>query len=209
MKLPLWVMIWILAIESVFVLALIPGEWTTAVVEKESELMLSRLGREEHRHVYQTATRWYNDTWVENGFYEAVYHHLVPTPEQINASSGMQGLGNTWFTWVGERLNAISMSYYHTLMRFALLMTWAPYFLILLLPSLYDGFASWHIKRTNFDFASPVVHRYSVAILLYLSTAIIALFITPIVIEPLLVPGFMIVFCVFIGQIVGHLNKRV
>lgn len=209
MKQPLWLAIWIIAIEAIVVTVLIPGDWTVRVINEESQLLEKRLGTEEKNWVHDRARNWFNAQIIDSGIYQACLDHLVPTEEQRARSSGMEEMGSNWFVWAEGRLQAIANAYYHILSRFALLMTWAPYFLVLLIPAMFDGITTWRIKRTNFDYASPLLHQMSTLGLGYITVGMIGLFLAPVVIEPHLIPAAIMVTCVMFGLMLGNAQKRI
>lgn len=208
MKQPLWLAIWMVVIEAIIVTVLIPGDWTERVIEQESELLEMRLGTEEHRWVHDKARAWFNSSLIDSGYYQAALNHIVPTDEEKSRSKGMEEMGGAWFKWAEGRLQAMANAYYHILARFALFLTWAPYFLILLVPAVYDGITTWRIKRTNFAYASPLLHQYSTMGIAYVFIALVALFLAPIVLDPTLIPAAIMVICVMAGLMIGNLQKR-
>ncbi|ENX5681582.1 DUF4400 domain-containing protein [Salmonella enterica] len=81
--------------------------------------------------------------------------------------------------------------------------------LILFVPAVYDGMMTWRIKRTNFDYASPVLHRYSVRGTMYLMAGLFIAFFIPIALDPVVIPMTMMTCCVLVGLTFGNLQKRV
>ena len=206
---PIWLLVWVIALESIIITVLLPGNWTASVIEQESELLEIRLGPEESRWVHEKARSWYNSSLIETGVYSAAYNHLMPSIEERRKSVGMKDMGSNWFEWVGGRLQSTANAYYHILSRFALLLPWAPYFIILLAPAIYDGIASWKIKRTNFAYTSPLLHQYSTNSIIYVLIGLVALFLAPIVLDPTIIPASIMVICVMAGLMIGNLQKRV
>mgnify|MGYP002634314949 CR=1 FL=1 len=209
MKHPFWIMLWVIAVESIVVTILLPGNWTQRVIEQESELLALRLGPEESRWVHDKARNWYNHSLIDSGFYTAVHNHLIPTEQQKTRSTGMQKMGSSWFTWVENRVQSAANAYYHVLTRFALFITWSPYFLILLIPAVFDGVTTWRIKRTNFAYASPLLHRLSGTVIVYVVIGLVALFLAPIVLDPTVIPGAIMITCVMAGLLFGNMQKRI
>jgi hypothetical protein len=202
-------MLWVVALESIIITVLLPGNWTTRVIEQEAELLAHRLGAEESRWVHDKARNWYNSSLIENGFYSAVHNHLIPTEQQKTRSTGMRKMGSSWFSWVEARVQSAANAYYHVLTRFALFMTWSPYFLILLIPAVFDGLMTWRIKRTNFAYASPLLHRLSGTIIVYVFIGLVALFLAPIVLDPIVIPASIMISCVMAGLLLGNMQKRI
>ncbi|MBX2807145.1 MAG: DUF4400 domain-containing protein [Cellvibrionaceae bacterium] len=209
MNTPLWLAMWIIAIEAIIVTTLVPGDWTAKVIAEESALLETRLGSQEHRWVHGKARHWFNISLIDSGIYGAVRNHILPTAAQKNTSVGMQNMASPWFNWVDQRLQATVNSYYHILARFALLYTWTPYFLILLVPAVFDGFITWRIKRTNFDYPSPLLHQYSTLGIGYVLIVLVALFLAPIVLDPIVIPAAIMLICVMAGLMIGNLQKRI
>jgi len=84
-----------------------------------------------------------------------------------------------------------------------------PYICILLIPAIYDGFMSWQVKRTNFDYVSPILHRYGTRGLLYVIGTLLIAFFSPIVLNPIIIPISMMVCCMLIGVVLSNFQKRI
>ncbi|MFC6674118.1 DUF4400 domain-containing protein [Marinobacterium aestuariivivens] len=209
MKKPLWLVVWLLVIELVVILLLVPGDWTDKAIEKESRFVESNLGSGARYWIRRKADDWYHLTMIDSGFYEGMYFTLIPTEHERARSRGMQNMGSWWFQWVEGRMEALANVVYQFFTRSALFLLWAPYMLILLAPALYDGAMTWKIKRTNFDYASPVIHRYSIRLTTYLILGLGIAFFAPIALNPVIIPVVMMVCCVLIGLTMGNLQKRV
>ncbi|HBD1828762.1 TPA: DUF4400 domain-containing protein, partial [Escherichia coli] len=168
MKKPWLLVAWLLVIELLAILLLIPGDWTDRAIKRESELVEQSLGVEARDWIQNKASTWFRSSVIDSGFYEGMYQTLIPSEEERQKSKGMQDMGKGWFVWVKGRMEAFVNVIYQFYTRLALLAAWAPYMLILFVPAVYDGMMTWRIKRTNFDYASPVLHRYSVRGTMYL-----------------------------------------
>lgn len=208
MKAPFWVIFWILALELVIVTVLIPGNWTEKIIIKEQELLKGKIEHKAYSEIQKKAEGWWQRSLVDNGFYEAVYNHLIPNDAQRLRSRGFEEFGEGWFSWVKKRLEALSSAYYHILSRFAVLTEWAPYFLFILFPAVIDGLLTWKIKRTNFQYISPTIHHFTSFGLLYLCLLLIGLFIAPVVLDPGIIPVAIISTCLMVGLMIGNMQKR-
>lgn len=209
MKTPFWLIAWLLVAELFIILVFVPGHWTERVIEKESALIEKHLGARTVEWIDDRALNWYNAAMWESGVYRTLHTLLIPTPEERESSRGMQNLGNTVFPWVEDRLASLMHVVYQVFARIALLAVWAPYMLILLVPALWDGVMSWKIKRTNFDYASPVLHRYGVRGVFLVSQCLLLAFFAPLALNPLIIPVVMMAACVMMGLALGNLQKRV
>lgn len=209
MNKPLWLVAWLLVIEILVILLLIPGDWVDKTIQRESELMEKNLGYETRQWINNTAGGWYQTSILDSGFYDAMYHTLIPTEEERKKSKGMENMGQRWFVWVEGRIEAFTNVIYQFYVRLALLFSWIPYLFILFIPSVYDGLMSWKIKRTNFDYASPVIHRYSIQGIFLLSIGLFIIFFAPIALNPIIIPIVMMLCCVLLGLAFSNLQKRV
>lgn len=178
------------------------------VVDKEYKTLESQMGVEDAEWVHQKAIKIHQSTLFDSGLYDAIYNFLIPTREQ-QIQSGAPGMGAVWFNYAKSRLETLSLAYYHMLTRYALLMTWLPYFLILLVPATYDGYATWSIKKTNYSYTSPLVHRYSTVGIFASSVILIGLFIAPVVIQPVIIPIVIMLICILVGLMMGNVQKRI
>ena len=209
MKKPLSGLILLLVFEALVIAVLVPGNWTAQVIEREGRLLEERLGKEEHKWVHDKARGWFNASLIDNGLYNATRRHLVPSKQQVADSKGLQNMGNIWFPWVDGRLQAFSNILYHCYSRFALLLTWLPYILIIFIPSIFDGLMTWKIKRNNFEYTSPIIHRYSSHGIIFLAITVVGMFIAPVVLEPLIIPFSIMLVAVLAGLVVGNMQKRI
>ncbi len=69
---------------------------------------------------------------------------------------------------------------------------------------------TWKIKKTTFDFSSPIIHRYSMIIL---GSGVILLFMglfAPLAIPPMVVlPSLIIGLALMAGLALSHLQKKI
>lgn len=201
--------LWLVMIQLAVLLVLIPSDLTQRAIEKETQYVQRSLGLHSQKWINDKAANWYQTSLIDSGVYESVYNHLIPTQAQKDASRGMEKMGGLWFDWVEGRLEAFGVIIYQFYTRLALLLMWLPYMLVLLIPALYDGAMTRKVKLTNFDYASPVVHRYSIRSVWVIATGMSVLFLAPIAIDPIYIPVALMVSCVLMGLAVGNLQKRI
>ncbi|MGP9797050.1 DUF4400 domain-containing protein [Halomonas sp. 86] len=209
MKTPFWLIAWLLFAEIFIILVFVPGHWTERVIEKEAAMVESQLGPATVEWIDRKALSWYNAAMWDTGIYRTLHTLLVPTPEERDASRGMEGIGGKIFPWVEDRLASMMHVVYQVFARVALLMVWAPYMLILLVPALWDGYMTWKIKRTNFDYASPVWHRYGIRGVFFVIQCLFITFIAPIALNPIVIPVAMMAVCIMLGLAAANLQKRI
>lgn len=196
-------------IQIVVVLSLIPGDLPRKAVIKELEMVHHSLGAETQVWVSDHAERWYQEYMLDSGVYESVYYHLIPTEAEKAKSRGMENMGEFWFNWLEGRLKVIALMIYHFMVRFAILMIWSPYMLLLLIPALYGGVMDRKIKQSNFDYSSPIIHRYAVRFTGWIILLSILLMLAPIAIPPLYMAFTMMLLSILIGMAIGNTQKRI
>lgn len=204
-----WLLCLALMLEIIIISVLVPGDWTGRVINKEKQMIQNQLGAEISHWIGQTSHHWYRSWIVDTQMEQSMRDFFIPTEEQRLRSKGMESMGGFWFVWVEDRIQAFFDVLYQVLTRFALLMVWLPFVLILLLPALWDGLMTWNIKKTTFDFSSPIIHRYS---MLALSTGgillVMGLF-APLAIPPGVLPSMIIGLALMAGLALSHLQKKI
>lgn len=101
MKKPWLLVAWLLVIELLAILLLIPGDWTDRAIKRESVLVEQSLGVEARDWIQNKASTWFRSSVIDSGFYEGMYQTLIPSEEERQKSKGMQDMGKGWF--VGQR----------------------------------------------------------------------------------------------------------
>ena len=209
MSKPWYLVAWLLVIELAIVLILVPGDLTSRAIEKEAVDIKQSLGQQSQEWVHDKAERWYQSTMMDSGFYAGMHRTFIPTKEEKMKSKGLENFGSHWFTFIEGRIESFTKVVYQFYTRIALFTLWMPYILVLLVPAIFDGLMTWKIKRTNFDYASPVIHRYSTRAVSYIVIGAIVLSFVPIAITPMLMPLLMMLWSVFAGLMIGNFQKRV
>lgn len=209
MKSPWILTAWLLVIELGVILLLVPGTWTERAIARESALVEQWLGVQTRDWIEDRADGWFQASIIDSGFYASAHHTLIPTEEEKAASRGMRDMGAAWFVWIEGRLDALVSLVRQFYARVAMVLVWAPYLLILFVPAAYDGVMTRRIKRTNFDYASPVLHRYSLRGIALVAIGLFIAFSAPFALNPLIIPVAMMVCCVLIGLALSNLQKRI
>ncbi len=209
MKLPLWLCAWLLTAECVMILVFIPGRWTDRAIQQESALIKQHFGTQGYLWIETQASKWFRASMIDSGIYAGVRHAFLPDKAQHKRSKGIENFARPWFTWIEGRIKALMNVIYQFYVRLALLLAWLPYMLILLIPATLDGWLAWKIKRTNFDYVSPVIHRYSLQCLMFLLMGLGLIFLLPLTINPMIIPAAMMIACVLLGWVLGNWQKRI
>ncbi|MDM1717347.1 DUF4400 domain-containing protein [Thiopseudomonas alkaliphila] len=188
-----------------------PFGWASKAMEQEKVYIERHLGHDGSRAIFREATRWHKKVLIDSGVYAAAVDTLIPTARQKERSKGIENMGTTegWFRWVKRRIDTVSKVIHHTFMRISLLKLWSPYILIFLVPAAYDGLMTWKVKRTNFSYVSPVLHRYGIRGIGLLFIVFLLMFFAPIAVDPIFIPFALIIACLLFGMALGNMQKRI
>lgn len=209
MKHRFWMLALLFAIELCVIMLLVPGQWTEQVIESEANLTKRSLGQSSVVWIHDKASLWYTHLVENTDILGAMHRFLIPSEEQRLASTGIEDMGSGFFVWWDNRIEALGYLIYQVLVRFALLLMWLPYIAALAIPAVFDGWMTWKIKRTNFDYASPIVHRYSTRGITTAIFGLLVVFFLPIAIDPIIVPVVLMLIAVLLGLSAGNLQKRI
>ncbi|WP_427501710.1 DUF4400 domain-containing protein (plasmid) [Methylomonas sp. MED-D] len=153
----------ILWIAEVFLVAvLVSDRWLTDMQDTEDRMIVEYLGADHDRRIREEATSVFNALLVQTGIQQNVYHFFIPTTAEREKSVGFEHFGQTdYFPFVQSKLDVLFGTFYQSLRRLFLLLSWWPFLIASVIPSAVDGLIQRKIKQSNFDYSSPLAHRYS------------------------------------------------
>jgi len=100
-------------------------------------------------------------------------------------------------------------SVYQTLRRLFLLLAWWPFLLVAVVPFSVDGMVQRQIKRSNFDYSSPLAHRYSLYAILGTVYLLLVGLTLPFAVPPQTIPIALALVSVAMNVYLAHTQKRV
>ena len=98
---------------------------------------------------------------------------------------------------------------YQMIKRFIMAWVWWPFLAVILVPFAIDGLIRRKISQTNFDYPSPLAHRYSLYVML---GAVYLLFMgltLPIPVPPQAVPVEIFMVDLALNVVLANTQKRV
>lgn len=173
-------------------------------------MLVAYFGVEKEAEIRQTAQQYFGKLFIRTGIRESVYHYFIPTERERQMSVGFEDVGrHDLFPFIKSRLDVLWDTAYQMIKRFVIACLWLPFLVITAFPFAFDGLIRRKISQTNFDYPSPMVHRYS----LYTIFAIVYLLFMgltlPFPIPPQAIPfGFFIV-AYAINLLLANTQKRV
>lgn len=202
--------LWFLFIEIIMVAILVPSSWTEDTIRSENLWVKERMGHESAVWIEAMAARWYNRAIVESGFLNAAHRHLLPSEEEKKRSRGLEHLGEkVYFPYIEARLKVFFYAVYQLFARFALLIAWLPFLLIVALPAVMDGMWSRRIRRLTFAYNSPLVHSYAAAIAMHCVIVLLLSLFAPVPLPPEFFPIILSTMVLAVAFMSAHAPKRI
>jgi len=201
-------MIWLL--EAVLVAALVSDDWLKTVQQAEDAMTVAYLGKEKDAEVRDTAKRWFDRLFIKTGAKETVYRYFIPSEQERQHSLGFENVGrDSLFPFIAERIRVIWEGIYQAMRRFFLMLSWWPFLLSALMPFVSDGLARRKVKQSNFDYSSPLAHRYSFFALLGVLYLLLVGLTFPFPVPPQTIPVACVAIAVTVNVYLAHTQKRV
>lgn len=201
-------MLWLL--EIFFVAALVSDDWLRSVQRTEDAMIVRFLGEAKDAELRRTAQNWFDRLFVRTGARESVYRYFIPSEKERQSSVGFQDVGrDNLFPFIAGRIQVIWDSVYQTLRRFVLLLAWWPFLLAAVVPFAVDGLARRRIKQSNFDYSSPLAHRYSLFAIFGILYLLLVGLTFPFPVPPQVMPIAGVAIALALNVYLAHTQKRI
>ncbi|KNH45267.1 MULTISPECIES: DUF4400 domain-containing protein [Pseudomonas] len=205
----LWATLVFICIEILLIVCIVPNEFIDMAILKEQDWGEVLMGKNQHDGLINKTNQLYSKINLETGLNQTVQSFFVPTAEEREKSKAWEGLGRVWFSFIGNRGEALTKVMYHIYYRFLLLLMWLPYMAVILVPSVLGGYMSWNIKRYTFRHSSPFLNTYSSKIIAFIIASLCVSFIAPVPIPPMIIPVVIITLLpIACSLLIGNLPKR-
>jgi hypothetical protein len=168
------------------------------------------LGAAKDAEIRRRADRAFENLFVRTGIRETVRHYFIPTEAERLGSRGFEDVGRDgFFPFLAGRLQVLWESVYQTLRRFYRLLAWWPFLVAALLPWALDGLVRRKIKQSNFDYSSPLAHRYALYVILGTAYGLLVGLTLPFAVPPEVIPVALAVAAGAGNVYLAHTQKRV
>ncbi|WP_445366600.1 DUF4400 domain-containing protein [Methylomonas sp. BW4-1] len=158
-------MIWLL--EVILVASFVSDRWTREIQVTEDRMLIAYFGVNKELEIRYTAQEWFDDLFVRTGIRQSVYRYFIPTERERQMSKGFEDVGrHDLFPFIQSRLDVLWDTVYQMIKRFVMVCAWLPFLAVAVLPFAIDGLIRRKVSQTNFDYPSPMAHRYSIYIML-------------------------------------------
>lgn len=201
-------MIWLL--EVILVASFVSDRWTREIQATEDRMLIAYFGVEKESEIRQTSQMWFDQLFVRTGIRDSVYRYFIPTERERQMSKGFEDVGrHDLFPFIQSRLDVLWDTVYQMIKRLVIACVWLPFLAIALLPFAIDGLVRRKVSQTNFDYPSPMAHRYSLYVVfgaLYLLLMGLTL---PLPIPPRSLPVGIFIMAWAINILLANTQKRV
>ena len=199
----------ILILELALLTVFSSADYVLRVMAVEGVNIEDTLGTETLREIDRGASESFNALFVDSGAYAGVWHTFIPTPDERNASEGIENLASGLFAWMDDRLTVIMVLAFQVLERLQLMKMWLPFSFVLLAGACYTGLTLRRIKQGNFAYASPTVHRMALRIIIFMLTLLPLFLMLPMPVSPYVYPALYAVTAFLIQAILANIAKRI
>lgn len=182
----------------------------TQSMRKEQAEIADVVGLDVAARIRARGQGWYERMLVDTGVVDNVFKMYVITDEQRESEKIIRSRAtDLFFAWWEDRVRLTFTIFYQAMVRAAYAVYWLPFGLALALPWLVDGMVQRKIKQTNFDYSSPVRHRYSLYLIEAAALSIFFLFFAPMPLPAWYVPATYVLCAGAVGFIAANTQKVV
>ena len=201
-------MIWLL--EVILVASFVSDRWTREIQATEDRMLIAYFGVEKEAEIRHTAQHWFDQLFVQTGMRESIYSYFIPTERERKMSKGFEDVGrNDLFPFIQSRLDVLWDTVYQMIKRFIMACAWLPFLAVTILPFAIDGLIRRKVSQTNFDYPSPMAHRYSIYIMLGALYLLLMGLTLPFPLPPQSIPIGSFIFAWAINTLLANTQKRV
>jgi len=201
-------LIWLL--EIILVASFVSDRWTREIQAAEDQMLIAYFGVEKDTEIRQTSQQWFDRLFVKTGIRESIYRYFIPTERERQLSKGFEEVGrHDLFPFIQSRLDVLMDTLYQMIKRFIMTWVWWPFLAVTLIPFALDGLIRRKVSQTNFDYPSPLAHRYSLYLIL---GAVYLLFMgltLPFPVPPQSIPIGIFVVAFALNVLLANTQKRV
>lgn len=201
MKSPFFTLVLALILNATLVLFLVPVTWLQSTVNKESKALVDYIPQS---GVLESTNSRFTGYIIDSGLLSSLQDHFLPVQvEQVERIGD-----NVYVPYMANRLEAFQYFSYQVILRLSAILEWLPYVVFMLFPAIYDAFNVWEIKKTNFDFNSPIIHWISMTTAEWTTGLMLLLICLPFALSPLVIPIYLFIMCMVITFALSHTQKR-
>jgi hypothetical protein len=201
-------MIWLL--EVILVASFVSDRWAREIQATEDRMLIAYFGVEKESEIRQTAQQWFDQLFVRTGMRVCVYRYFIPTEHERQMSKGFEDVGrHDLFPFIQSRLDVLWDTVYQMIKRLVIACVWIPFLAVAVIPFMIDGLIRRKISQTNFDYPSPMAHRYSLYVILAALYLLLMGLTLPFPVPPQSLPIGVFIVVLALNIFLANTQKRV
>ena len=201
-------LIWLL--EIILVASFVSDRWTREIQAAEDQMLIAYFGVEKDTEIRKTSQQWFDRLFVKTGIRESIYRYFIPTERERQLSKGFEEVGrHDLFPFIQSRLDVLMDTLYQMIKRFIMAWVWLPFLAVTLIPFALDGLIRRKVSQTNFDYPSPLAHRYSLYVILGALYLLFMGLTLPFPVPPQSIPIGIFVVAFALNVLLANTQKRV
>jgi len=201
-------LIWLM--EIVLVAGFVSDQWAMEIQSVEDKMLFDYFGPKKDAEIRKKSQDWFDHLFVKTGIRSSVYHYFIPTERERQMSVGFEDVGrHDLFPFIESRLNVLWDTFYQMIKRFIMACVWLPFLAVALVPFIVDGVIRRKISQTNFDYPSPMAHRYSLYAILGAFYLVFMGLTLPFPVPPQSIPVGVFIVAYAVNVMLANTQKRV
>ncbi|MFZ2452355.1 MAG: DUF4400 domain-containing protein [Methylovulum miyakonense] len=201
-------LVWLL--EIILVAGFVSDDWARNIQAIEDNSLIAYFGVEKEAEIRQTSQQWFDRLFVNTGIRESVYRYFIPTEHERQLSKGFEEVGrHDLFPFIQSRLDVLWDTVYQMIKRVIMAWVWLPFLAVTVLPFAIDGLIRRKVSQTNFDYPSPMAHRYSLYIMLGAVYLLLMGLTLPFPVPPQAIPVGVFIVAWALNVLLANTQKRV
>lgn len=167
--------------EMAIILIFLPRSYIQETTAHEEQMVRSQLSPQSLEFITDRTRALFQYWFMDTGIVDASYTYSGYEGKDKFDDRGLSA-------WVDLRLHVVWLAVYLMLFRWQVMYVWLPGTTVLTVPLMVDGIAQREIRKYQFSYASPTVHRKTTQTLRVLLASMILLPLLPLSCPPLSYP---------------------
>lgn len=189
----------IILFEMGYCLCYMPTNDIKDLIYQEQTQVIGVFGEEDTESIYQRADEIFTKLCIDSGLRSKLLDKKIGEKDFMAKQK----------VFAQERSRATLNYFYLIIARISHVITWLPFLLVILFFSGIDGLCMREIKKTNFDWVSPVKARYASRLTSFLFMLMFMNVMSPFGFTPYIIPLLCIPCVILISFSVRNIQKRI
>ncbi|MDP1615594.1 MAG: DUF4400 domain-containing protein [Methylococcales bacterium] len=201
-------LVWLL--EIILVAGFVSDDWARTIQAVEANRLIAYVGVAKEAEIRRISQQAFDQLFVNTGIRDSVYRYFIPTERERQLSKGFEEVGrHDLFPFIQSRLDVFWDTVYQMIKRVIMAWVWLPFLVVTGLPFAIDGLIRRKVSQTNFDYPSPMAHRYSLYIMLGAGYLLLMGLTLPFPVPPQAIPVGVFVVAWALNVLLANTQKRV